>query len=166
MDAMTADKIRVDDIDTESVENAYDDGLGEDDQLETKVNEGVEVNDSDPQLQLLVLISQKQKLGEDKNFIVMGIANPRQRSPTGDLSQFVETGHDVLDVDISNGPNKDGMYTVFVEVERDSKAFDKINAILNDIFINRRASRRFNVYKLRNNQTPPHPENFNSSVNS
>ena len=35
MDAMTADKIRVDDIslDTESVENAYDDGLGEDDAI-------------------------------------------------------------------------------------------------------------------------------------
>ena len=35
MDAMTADKIRVDDnsLDTESVENAYDDGIGEDDAI-------------------------------------------------------------------------------------------------------------------------------------
>ena len=50
-------------------------------QSETKVNEGVEVNDLRSLIGNLVSIDQyKTKLGEDKNFIVMGITihgNPR-----------------------------------------------------------------------------------------
>ena len=134
-------------------------------QSETKVNEGVEVNDLKSLIGNLVSIDQyKTKLGEDKNFIVMGITIDG-KDPASDLSQFVETGHDVLDVDISNGPNKDGMYTVFVEVERDSKAFDKINAILNDIrhLDEQIGDMMFTSYENKS-PTPFNQENFNSNV--
>lgn len=74
----------------------------------------------------------KSKVGDDKNVVVLAF-DIKDADPARDLSQFIETGHDTIDVDVSPGPNKEGNYKVFVELERNSKLFDSIDAILRDI---------------------------------
>ena len=74
----------------------------------------------------------KSKVGDDKNIVVLAF-DIKDADPAKDLSQFIETGHDTIDVDVSPGPNKDGFYKVFVELERNSKLFDGINSILADV---------------------------------
>jgi len=130
-----------------------------------KVNESIQVNDLKNLVQNLVSIDQyKTKLGEDKNFIVLGI-KVDGKDPAMDLSQFVESGHDVLDVDVSPGPDDSGMYTVFVEVERNSGAFDKINGVLNDIrhIDESMGDLMFASYEQKQPQSF-NQENFNNSV--
>ena len=74
----------------------------------------------------------KSKVGDDKNIVVLAF-DVKDADPAQDLSQFIETGHDTIDVDVSPGPNKDGFYKVFVELERNSKLFDNIDKILTDV---------------------------------
>ena len=74
----------------------------------------------------------KSKIGDDKNVVVLAF-EVKDADPAKDLSQFIETGHNTIDVDVSPGPNKDGNYKVFVELERNSKLFDSIDNILKDI---------------------------------
>ena len=59
----------------------------------------------------------KSKIGDDKNVVVLAF-EVKDADPAKDLSQFIETGHDCIDVDVSPGPDKDGNYKVFVELER------------------------------------------------
>jgi hypothetical protein len=74
----------------------------------------------------------KSKIGNDENIIVIAILI-KDKEPAEDLSNFIETRRGVLDVDTSIGPDTDGMYTVYIEINRDSKAFHMINDILTDI---------------------------------
>jgi len=90
----------------------------------------------------------KSKVGEDKNTVVVAF-DIKDGDPARDLSQFLETGHDTIDVDVSPGPDKNGNYKVFVELERNSKLFETIDAILKDITrVDESAnSFKFNAYK-------------------
>ena len=90
----------------------------------------------------------KSKIGDDKNVVVLAF-EVKDPDPAKDLSQFIETGHDTIDVDVSPGPNKDGNYKVYVELERNSKLFEVIDSILNDITrVDESAkSFKFNAYK-------------------
>lgn len=82
---------------------------------------------------LLSVDQYKSKSGDDKNVVVVGI-KVNKNEPAQDLSQFLETGiPDAIDVDISPGPDHNGFYTVFVELQRNSKLFDAIERIVNDI---------------------------------
>ncbi len=74
----------------------------------------------------------KSKLGDDENVIVVAFV-VMDLEPAQELSQFLETGHDVIDIDVSTGPNEDGHYSVFVEINRDSKAFECLDAIVKDV---------------------------------
>lgn len=100
-----------------------------------KINEAIKNNDLRGLVSNLVSIDQyKSKMGEDKNMVVVAF-KVKDKDPAYDLSQFIETGYTnkVLDVDVSSGPNKDGDYTVYVEAPRDSKLYDTVGSILNDI---------------------------------
>jgi len=90
----------------------------------------------------------KSKVGDDKNVVVVAF-DIKDGDPAKDLSQFIESGHDTIDVDVSPGPDKDGNYKVFVELERNSKLFETIDAILKDITrVDESAnSFMFNAYK-------------------
>jgi hypothetical protein len=100
--------------------------------LSKQINESIQNNDLTDLISPVVSIDQyKSKLGDDKEIVVLGI-KIKDKSPADDLSQFLETGHNALDVDISPGPDVDGWYTVFVELERNSQLFDRIDAILQD----------------------------------
>jgi len=108
----------------------------------------------------------KSKVGDDKNVVVVAF-EVKDADPAKDLSQFIETGHDCIDVDASTGPDKDGNYKVYVELERNTKLFDSVNKILNDIarVDNTASSFKFIAYK----QDAPmdwSKENFEKSVYS
>jgi len=98
-----------------------------------KINEAVSNNDLKNLVDATVSIDQyKSKVGNDSEIIVLAI-KVKDQDPASDLSQFLETGHKSLDVDISPGPDDQGKYTVFVELERDSNVYDKIEKMLEDI---------------------------------
>ena len=102
-------------------------------QHKSNISENIKHNDLAGLINATFSIDQyKSKLGNDENviviaFIVMDI------EPAQELSQFLETGHDVIDIDVSTGPNEDGHYSVYVEIERDSQAFKKVNEIIADV---------------------------------
>jgi hypothetical protein len=74
----------------------------------------------------------KSKVGKDENVVVVAFS-VTDSDPANDLSQFLESGHDSIDVDASSGPDKDGIYKVYVELERNSKLFSCIDSMLRDI---------------------------------
>jgi len=108
----------------------------------------------------------KSKIGDDKNIVVVAF-DVKDVDPAKDLSQFIETGHDTIDVDVSPGPDKNGNYKVYVELERNSKLFEAIDSILNDITrVDESAkSFKFNAYKS-DMPTEWNKENFEASVHS
>ena len=102
-------------------------------QHKSNISENIKHNDLAGLVKQVFSVDQyKSKLGEDENVIVIAFIVMDQE-PAQELSQFLETGHDVLDIDVSTGPNEDGHYSVFVEIERDTKSFEKINVIINDV---------------------------------
>jgi hypothetical protein len=109
----------------------------------------IQNNDLEDLVSSIVSIDQyKSKIGKDENVVVIAFYI-KDNDPAKDLSQFIETGHECIDVDVSPGPTKDGSYKVFVELERNSKLFDCIDKILKDItrVDNLAKDFRFKAYK-------------------
>jgi len=68
----------------------------------------------------------KSKMGEDPDVCVVTF-QAKDRNPAKDFMEFIEKGYPfVLDADVSAGENKDGEYSIFVEVERNSKLAENI----------------------------------------
>jgi len=68
----------------------------------------------------------KSKMGEDQDVCVITF-QAKDRHPARDFMEFIEKGYPfVLDADISAGENKDGEYSIFVEIERSSKVSENI----------------------------------------
>lgn len=64
----------------------------------------------------------KSKMGEDEDIIVIGF-KVKEKYPAIDLMEFIEKSYPfILDADISSGEEQDGLYHVFVEMER-TKSF-------------------------------------------
>lgn len=72
----------------------------------------------------------KSKMGEDPDVCVVTF-QAKDRHPAKDFMEFVEKGYPfVLDADVSAGENKDGEYSIFVEVERNNKLAENIMEML------------------------------------
>lgn len=101
--------------------------------MRSDVNESIKHNDLRDLIVPLVSIDQyKSKLGEDQNVVVVAF-KIKDKDPSEDLSQYIESGYDCLDVDVSPGPDSDGIYSIFVELERNSKLFEIIDTMLSDV---------------------------------
>lgn len=75
----------------------------------------------------------KSKMGDDKDVVVISFSTKNEASAT-DLENFVEKGYPfVLDADKTNGEQSDGMYKVFVEIERSKDAPANISEMLDGI---------------------------------
>lgn len=75
----------------------------------------------------------QSKMGLDKNIIVLRF-RAADKEPAIDLMEFIERSYDfVLDADKSSGEEKDGNYSVFVELERTDEAPKQIKRLLSDI---------------------------------
>tara|TARA_Y100000590_G_scaffold252649_1_gene283690 strand:- start:552 stop:977 length:426 start_codon:yes stop_codon:yes gene_type:complete len=99
-----------------------------------KLDEGLRPND----LQHLILdkISLDEfepKSGDSKDILVMGLYSVDEE-PARDLSRFIERGYiDVIDTEVSPGPDEDGNYMVFVEINKNKDTMKRVSEILNDI---------------------------------
>jgi len=72
----------------------------------------------------------KSKIGEANETVVVAFEVAFEQ-PAKDLSNLIETDvTESLDVDVSDGPNGDGKYMVFVEFERDGNLYENIMNIV------------------------------------
>jgi hypothetical protein len=72
----------------------------------------------------------KPKIGEPNETVVVAFEVAFEQ-PAKDLSNLIETDvTDSLDVDVSEGPNADGNYMVFIEFVRDTELRQKIQEIV------------------------------------
>ena len=72
----------------------------------------------------------KSKMGEDPDVCVVTF-QAKDRYPAKDFMEFIEKGYPfVLDADVSAGENKDGEYSIFVEMERSPKLIENITELL------------------------------------
>jgi hypothetical protein len=75
----------------------------------------------------------KSKMGNDRDIIVLAFS-VKEKFSAIDTMEFIEKSYEfVLDADTSSGEEIDGTYRVFVELERDPKAAQKIQEILNGL---------------------------------
>jgi hypothetical protein len=75
----------------------------------------------------------KSKMGEDEDIITLSFL-VREKSGAEDLVSFIESGYDwVLDADVSSGELEPGWYLVFVEIERDKHAPERITKMIDEI---------------------------------
>ena len=130
-----------------------------------QINEGLKQNDLVNMISSTFSVDQyKSKVGDDKNVVVVSF-EVQELLPAKDLSQFLETGHSALDIDVSDNPTQDGKFHVFVELERDSKLFERIEKILQDV---KRTDNEIDSFKFTSfkNKTPSEwsEEEFNSRV--
>ena len=72
----------------------------------------------------------KPKIGEASETVVIAF-EVDQEGAASDLSNLIETDIiESLDVDVGQGPNNRGKYMVFVELNRDTKLYNKIQEML------------------------------------
>jgi hypothetical protein len=98
------------------------------------LNEGLRRGDLKDSIDPVFTIDQfKSKMGADQDVIVMRF-RCTEKMPATDLMEFIEKGYAyVLDADISQGEEKDGKYSVFVELERTQHAANQMKEILEGI---------------------------------
>jgi len=77
--------------------------------------------------------SYKSKIGDDSKMVVVSF-NVDNKEPADDLARFLELGYDwVVDADATDGPIDTGKYKVFVEIERDRHAPERIMIMLDAV---------------------------------
>jgi hypothetical protein len=98
------------------------------------LNEGLRRGDLKNTIDRLFTIDQyASKMGNDKDVVVLRF-RAISKEPAVDLMEFVEKGYEfVLDADMSSGEEKDGRYSIFVEIERNEKAPRYIRELLSGI---------------------------------
>lgn len=75
----------------------------------------------------------KSKMGSDEDIVVLSFT-VNEQAPAQDLVEFIEKGYSyVLDADVSSGEQEDGMYRVFVEIERDSHVPEEVIEIIDGV---------------------------------
>ena len=73
------------------------------------------------------------KSGDEKEVLVMGLYS-KDEEPAQDLARFIERGYiGVKDTEVSPGPDEDGNYMIFVEIQKDKETMKRVVEILNDI---------------------------------
>jgi len=95
------------------------------------LKEGLRANDLEDLIYPIFEVDTfKSKMGEDPDVCVVTF-QAKDRYPAKDFMEFVEKGYPfVLDADVSAGENKDGEYSIFVEVERNNKLVENIMELL------------------------------------
>jgi len=88
------------------------------------------------------------KMGNDRDVAVLRF-RVKDKFPAIDMMEFIEKGYPfVLDADISSGEEKDGKYSVFVELERTKQLPQHINSIIEGLSsLTNISDWRFRFYK-------------------
>ena len=73
------------------------------------------------------------KMGDDKNIVTLSFS-VQDKQPAEDLANFLEKGYNfILDADATAGEQSDGMYKVFVELQRERGVHNNINEIIDGV---------------------------------
>jgi len=98
------------------------------------LSEGLHAGDLSDAINRIFTVDQYQsKMGNDEDTIVLKF-HAFNKEPAIDLMEFIEKGYAfVLDSDISSGEEKNGAYSVFVEIERNDDADKHVSELLNGI---------------------------------
>lgn len=110
---------------------------------------GLRVNDLESLLDNIIEIdSYKSKMGKDSDIVTIAFSVLGE-SPAKDLENFLEKGYPfVLDADVSTGEQEDGMYKVFVEIERNDDISNQIMEISDGVRkLTNTENLRFRYYK-------------------
>ena len=101
---------------------------------DNNLTEGLRTADLKHTVDHLFTVDQFQsKMGDDKDIIVLRF-RASGKEPANDLMEFIEKGYNfVLDADVSSGEEKDGYYSVFVELERTKKVPGEVKDLLGGI---------------------------------
>lgn len=101
---------------------------------DNKVMEGLRRADLKDMIDNLFTIDQyASKMGDDKDIITLRF-RAANKEPAIDLMEFIERGFEfVLDADVSSGEERDGQYSIFVELERNDQAPSKITELLSGL---------------------------------
>lgn len=120
--------------------------------------------------------SYKSKMGSDADIVVLSFTVNEQQ-PAKDLVNFIERGYSfVLDADVSSGEQDDGMYRVFVEIERDKNVPEQIMELMDGVSkLSDNNNFKFRYYKSfksmpldinsLNEQIPLDTDSYNNVVN-
>lgn len=100
-------------------------------QKRSNLTEGLRAGDLSDMVSPVFSIDQyKSKMGQDEDTVVVSFKVKEKMAAT-DLMEFIEKGYQaVLDADMSSGEERDGQYSVFVELERNAEAPQHIFDIL------------------------------------
>lgn len=92
--------------------------------------------------------SYKSKMGNDSDIAVLSFT-VTERAPAQDMVNFIERGYNfVLDADYTSGEQHDGMYRVFVEIERTKFLPDNIMDLVDGLVkLTKNQKFRFRYYK-------------------
>ena len=110
---------------------------------------GLHNNDLDSLVNSIIEIdSYKSKMGNDSDIVTLAFSVLGEE-PAKDLENFLEKGYTfVLDADVSSGEQSDGMYKVFVEIERSKKVPEQILEIADGVSkLTNNVDMRFRYYK-------------------
>lgn len=90
----------------------------------------------------------KSKMGSDNEIVVLSFS-VNEKAPAQDLVNFIERGYGfVLDADLTTGEQHDGMYRVFVEMERNKDVPEQIVELVDGISkLTNNDNYRFRYYK-------------------
>lgn len=102
--------------------------------VDNNLTEGLRRADLKDMVDNLFTIDQFQsKMGDDKDIITLRF-RAANKEPAVDLMEFFERGYEfILDADTSSGEERDGEYSVFVELERTKHAPAQIKDLINGI---------------------------------
>ena len=100
----------------------------------SNITEGLRSTDLKDMIDNLFTVDQYQsKMGNDKDVIVLKF-RAADKEPAIDLMEFIEKGYPfVLDADRSSGEERDGHYSVFVELERTEQAPTQVKSLLSGV---------------------------------
>lgn len=100
----------------------------------SNLNEGLRFGDLKGFVDQTFLIDQfKSKMGKDEDVVVISF-KVKDKFPAIDLMEFIEKGYTfVLDADMSSGEERDGTYSVFVELERSKDVPEQIHNIVTGV---------------------------------
>lgn len=99
-----------------------------------KLFEGLRAGDLKDMISPIFSLDQyKSKMGEDKDVVVVAF-KVKEKMAAMDLMEFIEKGYQfVLDADMSSGEERDGRYSVFVELERTTSVPQQILSMVEGI---------------------------------
>ena len=102
--------------------------------LNYNLKEGLKVGDMDGILNDVLTIDEFDSKIDPDAIVVAFTSNSSIAYPMDDLSEFIENGsNEVLDTEVSHGPNKDGNYLLFVEFVRNENFPKNLQTVLNSM---------------------------------